>query len=185
MTKAERIELRNQKIMENVKLVYFHLNKYRGFPNYDDIIQAGMLALVEAIDRSKDLEHLNRNYIGLYIRGYVERFVNYEDVPVRTQFNRPDIEKPQYVAADKPVNEDGESYADVFLADEHDCIGELITMIDFNHMVDQLSPRTQKPMRCMLQGYGMTDTAKMCGISFERVRQIKKLCNRELVASEV
>ena len=179
------IEMRNQKIIENIKLVYFHLNKYRGFPNYEDIVQVGMLALVEAIDRSKDLEHLNRNYIGLYIRGYVERFVNYEDVPIRTQFNRPDVEKPQYVAADKAVNEDGEPYADVFLADTHDYIGDLVTMIDFGHMVDQLSPRTQKPMRCMLKGYGMTDTAKMCGISFERVRQIKKLCNRELVASEV
>ena len=70
------IEIRNQKIIENIKLVYFHLNKYRGFPNYEDIVQVGMLALVEAIDRSKDLEHLNRNYIGLYIRGYVERIIN-------------------------------------------------------------------------------------------------------------
>ena len=58
-------------------------------------------------------------------------------------------------------------------------------MIDFGYMVDQLSPRTQKPMRCMLQGYGMADAAKLCGISVERVRQIKNKCNRDLVASEV
>ena len=185
LTKAERIELRNQKIMENIKLVYFHLNKYHGFPNYDDIIQEGVLALVEAIDRSKDLEHLNRKYIGIYINRYVERYIQFGDVTVRTPFHWKDVEKPQYVSLDKIVNDDGDSYGDSFLQDRHDCIGELITMIDFGHMVDQLSPRTQKPMRCMLQGYGMTDTAKMCGISFERVRQIKKLCNRELVASEV
>ena len=97
MTKAERIELRNQKIMENIKLVYFHLNKYHGFPNYDDIIQEGVLALVEAIDRSKDLEHLNRNYIGIYINRYVERYIQFGDVTVRTPFHWKDVEKPQYV----------------------------------------------------------------------------------------
>ena len=47
----QNIEMRNQKIIENIKLVYFHLNKYRGFPNYEDIVQVGMLALVEAIDK--------------------------------------------------------------------------------------------------------------------------------------
>ena len=115
----------------------------------------------------------------------MERYIQFGDVTVRTPFHWKDVEKPQYVSLDKIVNDDGDSYGDSFLEDRHDCIGELITMMDFEHMVDQLSPRTQKPMRCMLQGYGMTDTAKMCGISFERVRQIKKLCNRELVASEV
>lgn len=185
LTKAERIELRNQKIMENIKLVYFHLNKYRGFPNYEDIIQVGMMALVEAIDRSKDLEHLNRNYIGLYIQGYVRRYLNYDAETIRLPHNREDLDKYRYVSMDKVIDETGDTYGDLMLEDKYDCIGELITMIDFGHMVDQLSPRTQKPMRCMLQGYGMADAAKLCGISVERVRQIKNKCNRELVASEV
>lgn len=172
-------EDRNRYVIDNMKLVYSILKPFRCMHNYDDLVQVGTLGMIDALDRMKDNE-IHTSYITRYVKGYVLRYINRVDIAIK-----PNARAKQRIdcgSLDKMLSDDGTTFGDMIL-DDNSLIDDVITKCAYEHMISMLSKKTQKPMLCLLSGYDTTDAAKICGISYERVSQIKKMCDKKLVSA--
>ena len=78
-------EYENSLIMDNLKLVRHIASKYRSRPDYDDIVQAGMVGLCEAAMRFDETRgNKFSTYAGSYIHGRIcEYYHRYAISPIK------------------------------------------------------------------------------------------------------
>lgn len=169
-------ERRNELVVENMPLVYYLLRNYRNWHNYEDLVQQGVIGMIMAFDRQQDDEHINMNYVCKYIKGYVQKYIRYVDVPVKPYRDM----TYEYYSIDADITDDEGAFSNLY-ADKKDYIDELITVCAYENMINQLSEKIRRPLMYMLEGYGIGDAAKMAGISHQRVDQIRKQCDRRFV----
>lgn len=174
MTREER----NRYVVDNMRLIYSTLKPFRGMNNYDDLVQVGTLGMIESLDRMKGNE-ICTSYITSYIKGYVLKYINRIDVAIK-----PNARAKQGIDCGSLDNvlDDGTTFGDM-MQDDNNMIDDVITICAYERMISKLSKKAQKPMRCLLSGYDTTDAAKICGLSYARVGQIKKMCDKKLVSA--
>lgn len=67
-------KIREQIYQKNENLVYFFLSKYKGMPDYEDILQEGKIGLLKAIDKyDPDSGIQFSTFAAHYIKGYAKR----------------------------------------------------------------------------------------------------------------
>lgn len=65
---------RDDLIVENMPLVYFCLNKYYpSFRNDEDLVQCGMIGLIEAVDNRDNAKHKFSTYAMSIIRNHMAK----------------------------------------------------------------------------------------------------------------
>ncbi len=175
MTRQER----NSYVESNLGLVRHWLQKYKSLPCYEDILQHGIMGMIEALDRMDD-GNINQGYIKRYVCGVAITYITkLEPMVYKVNSGKGTYESVDCNSLDATVGYEGDtvSYGEL-LVDEEDAYEDVITKVDFEDYVNRSKINYKDEMLLFLSGYDRTDIAKAAGVSYEALRQQLKRLNK-------
>ena len=161
---------RDQLIEENMKLVYYLINRYYPTFNQDeDVIQEGMIGLIKAADSWDESKNKFSTYASVCI---LNRIRNYFKVYMKGE---------SHLSLDRPLAsdslEDGTfaTFGDLVVDDSCDVDFELIEDEEF---ASTLTKKEQEMLKYYRVGYRQHEIAEILGVSrgclYKRLNTIKK-----------
>ena len=145
-------------IEENMKLVYFTINKQ--FPSYihdEDVIQHGMIGLCKAANTWKEGGAQFSTYAVNCIRVEIYNAFRYER-------NHP---YPKLsLDYDYSMDDDNCSLGELIQGDED------VKYFDLFELMDKLTPTEQKILTLLQEGMSQRDIAKVIGLTHQRISQL-------------
>lgn len=152
MTKTEI----NRLIEDNIKLVWFVMNKYyRLFVGDEDLVQGGMLGLVQAANKWDKNKSEFSTYAVPAIRNGILRELMKKDkhkgvISLDTSVVR--------------VNGDELPIMDCIVGEED------VDYVDVDSLIKRLNPKDAEILKLRLSGMSQTDIAEKCGVSRQSIQ---------------
>lgn len=168
-------EYENSLIMDNLKLVGHIASKYRSRPDYNDIVQAGMVGLCEAAMRFDETRgNKFSTYAGSYIHGHIcEYYHRYAISPIKlprdmiTKICRGDLENISMASLDYTPN-DYISLSELIADDidiKKECLDELSYTDLLQFMQSKLTVNEYRAFLVDFHGVKQKQIGSILGIS--------------------
>ena len=173
-------EQRNQWLIDNLKFVYTVCKKWRYMPDYEDILQVGCLATLQALLRVENGtdEKAIRGYVSEYINGTVIRYLDLNKHKLHVPYQKINevclcVDSIDYEYTDGEGKT--KTYEEIHLADYDNGYDEAETMTDFERFTEKLKPKQRAVFVTMANVGNQTEAGQLLGYARgERVRQILK-----------
>lgn len=148
-------------ITDNMTLVYFLINKhYPTFIHDEDVIQSGMLGLVEAANKF-DPE-----------KGKFSSFASVSILNSIIQYFRSQMKQNNQVSINNMIDDELE-YIDL-LVGEDDIVGD-VSIFNVSDFINTLDPQEKQIIKMIGLGYSKNDIADILDCSIQRVYTVHRL----------
>ncbi len=109
--KTIRIKRRNERVLENERLVYYFTRGYRSHPDYNDIVQCAFIGLMNAVETHDPKKGALSTHAGWQILGEIDKYY---------QQNGRAIKLPQHILQRKRKFEKAKAKAEIVLFSEEE-----------------------------------------------------------------
>lgn len=177
-------------VTDNMKLVYTIAKKYKGYMEWEDLTQYGILGLCTAATRFNSEKGKFKDFSSIYIEGYISRAIRDCSGWIGSARDRQKgkcIKPISFTDYNKPGETDNHKdpttkYNDVIesISSEEESIEDVVVLLE---TLSHLNTREQFVARGLVTGYSMKVIGESLGISAPMVHHIKSKVKSKLKES--